>query len=260
MEISIKRISYLSSLGFMIVFALACASSGCVTVEGDVHEDCGGDTTVVVVIPPDEVPPTEPTDPEGPAVPMAAPYVSAASLPSYLLLNGTQVLYRMTFTAPAASDVLVKKLSFAVGVVNGYPPGVALYAPGVRVVGEGSDLPAVASISDAYTESVCGFSTSPANRCVSIVLALPLIVEAGTSVTIDFRMTSAATWADGDSVTTSLARDAAGANEGVLVSDGLDAAIDGGGMDGLLWSNDDVWFYNGHDVIGTPFATTLTRL
>ncbi|HJV32805.1 MAG TPA: hypothetical protein VJ694_02140, partial [Patescibacteria group bacterium] len=255
MEISIKRISYLSSLGFMIVFALACASSGCVTVENDVHVDCGGDddggtTVVVVTIPPDEVQPTEPTDPQGPAVPKAAPYVSAAPLPSYLLLNGTQIFYRTTFTAPVESDVLVKKLSFAVGVVNGYPPGVALYAPGVRVVGEGSDLPGVASISDAYTESVCGFSTSPANRCVSLVLASPLIIEAGTSVTVDFRMTSAATWSDGDSVTTSLARDAAGGEEGILVGEGLDAAI-GGGKEGLLWSNDDVWFYDGHDVIGT---------
>ena len=39
MEISIKRVSYLSCFGFLIVFALACASSGCVGSPDEVSDD-----------------------------------------------------------------------------------------------------------------------------------------------------------------------------------------------------------------------------
>ncbi len=63
MEISIKRVSYLSAIGFVIVFTLACASSGCVTVEVDDHDpDCGD--VIVVVEPGDPIGPDPEPEPE----------------------------------------------------------------------------------------------------------------------------------------------------------------------------------------------------
>lgn len=52
--------------------------------------------------------------------------------------------------------------------------------------------------------------------------------------------------------------DSYGHQEGPLVGTGFSTVISGGYEDGLLWSNDGTWFYNGHTVAGTPFAQTLT--
>lgn len=265
MEISIKRISCLSSLGFMIVLAVACASGGCVTVENDVHVDCGddaddGDTTVVVVVPPDEVGPTdptpEPTDPQGPTVPMAAPYLSAASLPTNVLTLGTNIAARITVTADAASDVQIRKLSFLVTHPSAVPGDVSNLR--LRIVGTGNDLPAdrdVAYVANGH----CG-GGDVSYVCFRVVLDQPLTVAAGTSVTLDVRVDVTGTLSEGDSLTTALALDVSAPQEGTLVGTGLATSIEGGDEDGMLWSNDAAWFYNGHDLPGTRFAHTLVRL
>lgn len=269
MEISIKRVSYLSSLGFIAVLALACASSGCVTVEEDVHVDCGdegdtdvedGDTTVVVTDDEDAEPEPEPeqqpepeTWPEGPIVPMAAPYLSSASLPTASLTAGTVVALRVTVTARAEADVVVRKLTFGIGIDGAFE----VASPKLRIVGMGSDLASESVIRTGA--SLCGLPDTSGYRCASVALMDDLVVAAGTSVTLDLRLNVYGPLTSGDSLTTSVARDVQGPQEGPLVGIGLAASIKDGNEDGVLWSNDGVWFYNAHSIAGIPWAHTLAR-
>jgi len=64
MEISIKRISYLSSLGFIICLALACASSGCAASPDEIEDDGATDPVVPTEPGPAEIEPAAPSEEE----------------------------------------------------------------------------------------------------------------------------------------------------------------------------------------------------
>lgn len=196
------------------------------------------------------------TDPTGPTVPEAPPTVSVIPLPTTALANGMLTAYRFVLTAPAESDVTFRKLSFAIEF-DSDGQVVQAVAPRLREVGSATNLSA--SIDSQATLAVhCG-DDGGRDVCHRVVLDEAFTVAAGTSRTLDLRVSVNADFSAGDTMTTSLYRDAAAADEGVLTGTGLETAIKDGIEDGLLWSNDGVWFYNGHDVIGTPVAQTLTR-
>lgn len=139
--------------------------------------------------------------PDGPLVPHAAPTVSAASLPTTTLPNaGTVIVRRMTITARAEADVQVKKLSYQDSISTADPSGVSLLSPGLRRVGEGTDLPGVSHVEWGGGVD-CGFVSSWSNRCIRIVLDEPLMIAAGTSVTVELRLTMSAAFTSGDSLT-----------------------------------------------------------
>lgn len=244
----------------VLIVGMLTHVAGCVTVE---DHDCGGGTTIVVVeppsqTPPDAVTPPDASDPTGPSVPMAAPTVSLASLPTTTLSTGTQVAYRLIVTADASADVQLKKLSFALSIASANP-SVYVSNPHLRIVGQGTDVPATADMYDTFRPWHCGDEFSTLGSCVRIVLDDPVAIEAGTSVTLELRVTVNGQLSSGDSLTTSLFRDASGLQEGPLAGARLDTVIKDGSEDGFLWSNDDVWFYDGHDVRGTPVAQTMNR-
>lgn len=193
----------------------------------------------------------------GPTVPMSAPVISAAALPTAVLTNGIQTALRLTITAPAESDVAFRKLSFAIDL-DAADLSAHVVSPRLRRVGEGTDLPASHDAQDTGTPALCG-SGEAAGSCYRVVLDAPLWIAAGTSVTLDLRVSVGGILTEGDSMTTRLHRDIDAAQEGLLVGSGLSTAIKDAGDDGLLWSNDGAWFYNGHAIVGTPWGHTLAR-
>lgn len=194
---------------------------------------------------------------QGPSVPMAAPTVSHSSVPTNVLTVGTNIAYRMTITAPVASDVLIKKLSFSFYVASSGDPSVAnLYNARLRVLG--SSMPLGGWTDVLWYSGDCGFAATWTHRCVRVFLDQPLAIDAGTSVTVDLLIDFSGAPTAGDMLAIGAAMDGYGHQEGPLTG-GPAPHISGGYEDSMLWSDDGLWWYNGHSVNwGAPFAQTLT--
>ncbi len=260
--ISIKRVSFLSALGFIAVMAIACATSGCGDNLQKEMPDAGSPDGTTVARPdaaptPDATP--DAMDPTGPSVSQDAPIVNAIPLPATTLSDfGTPMIHRMVITAPAGADALVKKLSYEVDLATAHPESFSTYVPRLRIVGSPDDLPERTNDVDWIGGGDCGFVSNASKRCVMIVLDAPLAIPAGTCVTLDFSLQIAGFFASGDTVTTTPVIDAAD-RQGPIHGAGIQTSI-GGIMDGALWSNDGLWFYNGHSIVwNQPLAETLTR-
>ncbi len=193
---------------------------------------------------------------QGPSVQRNAPYVTAVPLPTTVLVNsGTIIAHRMTITAPSTSDVLVMKLSYASNVSSANPNATSLYNARVRVVGDAIGLGGWSDV--LWYGGDCAFAATWSNRCVRVFLEQPLRIAAGTSVTIELEMDISGALVSGDSLTTGASMDTYGNDEGPLVGQYY---ISGAPETSMLWSNDGLWWYNGHSVNwGTPFAQTLVR-
>lgn len=190
---------------------------------------------------------------QGSSVPMAPPSVSAAPPLDFVLHNGTVVATSIRISAASGSDVLVKKLSFAMSVSTANPSAIDLIGAHLRVRSEALPLGGWSDV--LWYGGDCGFTATWANRCVRIVLDEPLRINAGNVVTLDLRVTVSGSLVSGDALTTGASMDTYGHQEGPLT---FGPFISGGYEDSMLWSNDGLWWYNGNSVNwGTPFAHTL---
>ena len=141
MEISIKRISTFSSLGFLIVFALACASSGCAVRDGEtctLWSGCDDDA-------PDEEDDgiVDTFDPDFPDVVMVPPTetvvaIESVALPTDILVNGQNVIARWSLTNPSdnvsGGDIEVLRITFFIESEGLNLSGLKLYEVGVGQV------------------------------------------------------------------------------------------------------------------------------
>ncbi len=192
---------------------------------------------------------------ESPLVPINPPRVSAAPVPTNVLTNGMVAVHRETIVAPAGSDVMLKKLSYTINVSASNPSAISLDSANLRVVGDGFSLGGWSDV--LWYSGDCGFTATWSTRCARVILEQPLVIPAGTSVTVELRLNVSGPLAIGDAITTGADMDPWGHQEGPL---GAGPYIESGVEDGVLWSNDGLWWYNGHSVDwGTPFAQTLTR-
>ncbi|WKZ28784.1 MAG: hypothetical protein QY323_04600 [Patescibacteria group bacterium] len=197
-------------------------------------------------------------EPTSPSVPMTTPVISVLPLPTNVLSNGTQVVARVAITADTGADIHVKKLSFHVNT----NPSITVEAPRIRELGMGGDLAGTSYL--GYAGQTCGFGASTSEVCAGVVFDQPIIIAAGTTVSLELRLTVSGADGSGETLTTTLARDVAGFAEGVLAGSGVDTTLanvlTGGALGyGMLWSNDGTWYYNAHSITGTPVAQTLTR-
>ena len=166
------------------------------------------------------------------------PTVSLASLPTSTLSNGTQVLSRFTVTADAAQQVSLKTVSFELNLNDVSGTALAVTAPAVREVGQGSDLSAstTAAILNCTGSATCSFP---------ITFDSEQTISAGASKTYELRATVAGADASGESISTKLLGDTAQVTGEIdsaaasSASNGIDD-LDGSAADGaynFIWSD-----------------------
>lgn len=269
MEISIKRISFLSSIGTIVAFALACASSGCADPEPDFGTWTeSGDEVLSPEAPdagapspdaeipsePDAAPETDAGTPVPDAPPCCAPtnppIFSIAALPTSALTGGTNVVHRLIVTA-LNEDVYLKKLTFSVCSTS---PSGEINSPALREVGMGSDLSGVADVT--LDPAGCGAGNSLYR--VRVALDAPYAIAADQSRTLDLRLTVQA-FQSGESITTGVRQDFTGPACGTLTGTCAEVGIAGTAQN-LIWSHDLATWHNGASIDWDPAgAQTLTR-
>ena len=261
-----------TTIGTVLMIIGLSASGACITIEEPPCNDHGGTTVVVVNTPPADQPDGGMPDgsgsgsgsdggtsvPTGPAVPEAAPSIAVLPAPQSDLADGTLVALRFVITADAAADVQLKKLSFAIGLASA---GGSVGSPHLRLVGSASDLPASADMIQTVPGHCGDLIDAQTYPCYRISLTDPLVIDAGPSVTLDLRVYVQGQLATGDTLTSVFYADFHGHEEGTLLDEGsVSTHIKGSSYeDADLWSNDDVWYYNGYDVVGINTGWTLTR-
>ncbi len=139
------------------------------------------------------------------------PTVSLVALPTTALSDaGGVVIARFTVSADAAENVSLKKLSFKASVSDTGANG-AVASPALREVGQGSDLdtssPGGVNV-DAAGGTNCGFTSSQSQVCVRVVLKNEYVIAAGTSKTLELRVTTSGFGNSGDTLSTTLLGDA----------------------------------------------------
>jgi hypothetical protein len=172
------------------------------------------------------------------------PVVSQLPLPTSVMNDGTNILARVTYTA-TEEDVFLKKLSFPVSRM--YLPLPGMSNPAIRVVGSGTDLPAASAVVQDGSPG-CGYGpTGPSIACIKFVFDDELGVAAGTSVTMEVRVTL--TGVTDSSITTCLPFDLQPAS-GPLTGSGTDTEIDDLPLVNrtyhTVWTNDLVTYRNGY--------------
>ena len=145
------------------------------------------------------------------------------------MTNGSNiVLSSFTVTAPG-TDISFKKAAFSINLLTS---GMALSAPGIRLVGAASNIPAVASID--FSGTSCGFTANAIKACVRVAFASEQTTTAATSQTYELRMTVAGA-PTGAFTSTAILGDAAFAS-GALT--GTAPALGLGGIErNFLWSD-----------------------
>ncbi len=209
------------------------------------------------------------------------PTVSLAALPTSTLSNGTQVMSRFTVTADAAQQVSLKSVAFELNLNNVSGTALAVTAPAIREVGQGSDLSAstTSAVLNCTGSATCSFPMTFTNEQT---------IAAGTSKTYELRATIAGADASGESISSKLLGDsaqvtgeldsaaAAGANNGIDDYDGsaadnaynfiwsdnsviphTDTTHNNAGTDGASSSND--WTNGRHVKVLPSDAQTMTR-
>ncbi len=191
----------------------------------------------------------------GPSVPRSPPQMGPTQeLPvGYLTALSGQptpptdiVVHSATVTAPPEYDVVIKMLSYSLRLTYlsdaAAPEETSITNAGLSLHGQPAS-PGTWNVQVGGGD--CNFPATWRLRCVQVNLDEPIVVHAGTTVTIDLHVVVSGRLVNNEIFTTESVQDFYGPQEGPLSR----RVIGRGAINkGAIWGNDGLWWYNGYTV------------